>query len=151
MNNDPLAMLGWREWLTLPALGLDTIKCKVDTGARTSALHAYYLEPFEEAGVRRVRFRVHPVQGRTDISCECVADVVDQRAVTDSGGHREDRFVIQTPVRLGNLEWPIEITLTNRDNMRFRMLLGRTAINGRFAVDPASSYLQGKGPAKDAS
>lgn len=149
MGKDPLPLLGWREWLTLPELGLNMLKCKVDTGARTSALHAYYVEPFEEDGVRRVRFGVHPVQGRSDICQECVADIVDQRPVTDSGGHREDRLVIRTPVRVGVHEWPIEITLTNRDTMRFRMLLGRTAINHRFSVDPASSYLQGKGPAKD--
>lgn len=146
MSEADLPLLGWREWLTLPALGLPPMKCKVDTGARTSALHAYYLEPYEEDGVRMVRFGVHPIQGRTDVWHDCVAPVVDQRPVTDSGGHREQRLVISTPVRLGGHEWPIEITLTSRDNMRFRMLLGRTAINGRFAVDPAASYQQGKPP-----
>ena len=149
MSEPDLPLLGWREWLMLPALGLPPIKCKVDTGARTSALHAYYLEPYEEDGVRMVRFGVHPIQGRSDVWHDCVAPVVDQRPVTDSGGHREQRFVITTPVRLGKREWPIELTLTSRDNMRFRMLLGRTAIIGRFAVNPADSYLQGRGPAKE--
>jgi hypothetical protein len=151
MTEAVLPLLGWREWLALPQLGLSHIKCKVDTGARTSALHTYFLEPFEEDGVRKVRFGVHPLQGRTDVFKECVADVLDQRAVTDSGGHCEERFVIRTPVIVSGREWPIEITLTNRDNMRFRMLLGRTAIEGLFAVDPAASYLQGNGPGKHKS
>lgn len=149
MTNNNLPLLGWREWLTMPHLNLPPIKCKVDTGARTSALHAYYVEPFDEDGAHKVRFGVHPMQGSTDTCIECVADIVDRRPVTDSGGHREERVVIRTPIRLGDQEWPIEITLTSRDNMRFRMLLGRTAINSRFAVDPAASYLQGKAPAKD--
>jgi len=149
MADASLPPLGWREWLALPALDLPYIKCKVDTGARTSALHTYFLEPFEERGMRMVRFGVHPVQGRSDVFRECTAEVVDQRPVTDSGGHSEQRLVIRTPVQLGQQQWPIEITLTSRDNMRFRMLLGRTAINGRFVVDPAASYLQGQGPTED--
>lgn len=139
-----LIALGWREWAALPELGIRRLKCKVDTGARTSALHAFFVEEFREQGQRRLRFGVHPFQRRVDKETICEADIIDRRRVVDSGGHAEMRYVIQTEVEIGKHRWPIELTLTDRDTMRFRMLLGRTAIENRFVVDPAQSFLVGK-------
>lgn len=136
-----LPVLGWREWASLPELRIARIKCKVDTGARTSALHTFFIEPVREHGRERVRFGIHPYQGRTDIRRVCTADVLDERMVADSGGHRERRVFIRTPIVLGDESWPIDLSLTNRDTMRFRMLLGRTGIEGRFLVDPSTSYV----------
>lgn len=136
--------LGWREWVDLPELGLAGIKAKVDTGARTSALHAFEVSPFEQDGRKRVEFRMHPNQHDNDTVVVCVADVVDQRVVKDSGGHPEERWVIRTPLTVGDRTWPVEITLTARDDMLFRMLIGRTAIKGRAVVDPGRSYLTGR-------
>jgi hypothetical protein len=136
--------VGWREWVSLPELGIDIIKAKVDTGARTSALHAFSLELFEENNKKRIRFDIHPIQHNTDKIVTCVADVVDLRWVSDSGGHREERYVIHTPVIVGENSWPIEITLTERDTMLFRMLLGRSAIRKRFVVNPGRSFLTKK-------
>lgn len=134
--------IGWEEWVALPELGLPAIKAKVDTGARTSALHAYFVELYRAGRVQRVRFGVHPIPRRADIAVVCAARVVDQRVVTSSNGTRETRYVIATSIRIGDREWPIEVTLTNRDAMSYRMLLGRQAIGEGILVDPASSFRQ---------
>lgn len=143
-DSHDLMILGWREWVGLPDLGIRQVKAKVDTGARTSALHAFELRPFEEGGRERIEFSIHPVQKDLETVITCVADIVDQRVVTDSGGHKEERYVIASTVTVGQHVWPIEMTLTGRDDMRFRMLLGRTAIKGRAVVDPGRSYIVGK-------
>ena len=139
-----LVTIGWREWVALPDLGLHAIKAKVDTGARTSALHAFLIEPYTDQGVDMLRFLIHPIQHNQDFSVECHTQVHDFREVTDSGGHREMRYVIRSQVAIGQASWPIELTLTNRDTMRFRMLLGRKAMENRFVVDPKASYVNGK-------
>ncbi|MES1939758.1 hypothetical protein T5B8_05931 [Salinisphaera sp. T5B8] len=139
------AVIGWREWVSLPALGIDWIKAKIDTGARTSALHTFQLDVEHEHGAKVARFGVHPFQRDNDTITWCQAPVVDERSVRDSGGHQEWRFVIETPVRMAQREWPIEITLTARDTMLFRMLLGRTAMRC-LRVDPLASFLTGRPP-----
>lgn len=137
-------IIGWREWVGLPALGIERIKAKVDTGARTSALHAFSLQPFTEDGKNKIRFDIHPLQHNTHMIITCVADVVDKRMVTDSGGHEEERYVIETMLSIAGQTWPIEITLTERENMLFRMLLGRSALRKRFIVNPARSFVTTK-------
>lgn len=137
------AELGWREWLALPELGVDRIKVKVDTGARSSSLHAFEIRRFRRDGVVHVRFKVHPVQKEVSTVVEAEAELLDMRKVRSSTGVQTLRPVILTDVELMGERWPVELNLVRRDLMGFRMLLGRAAIRGRFLVDPGRSFLAG--------
>lgn len=143
-ERDRLPTIGWREWLALPGMGVTHIKAKVDTGARTSALHAFELERFERDGKAMVRFEAHPLQRDTSVRIPVEAELADRRAVRSSSGDQTLRPVVRTEIRLMEQRWEIELTLIRRDPMGFRMLLGRQAIRGRFLVDPDRSYLAGK-------
>jgi hypothetical protein len=145
---EPTTIIGWKEWIVLPELGIPAVKAKIDTGARTSAMHIFSLEEFQSGGRRMVRFGIHPLQRRKDVECFCEAPVLELRRVKDSGGHYEKRYVIQTTAKLGAVSWPIDITLTNRDPMLFRMLMGRKAVENRFLIHPGRSYLTGRRLAK---
>lgn len=138
--------IGWREWLALPDLGAEWIKCKVDTGARSSSLHAFDIEHFDRDGTRWVSFEIHPWQGSAMDAVRTEAPLADLRSVKSSSGQSEERPVIRSRVVLCGLEYEIDLTLTLRDEMGFRMLLGREALRTRFLVDPGRSYLAGKPP-----
>jgi hypothetical protein len=137
-------IVGWREWVSLPGLGVPWIKAKVDTGARTSALHAFDLEEVERDGERWVRYSVHPWQGSDEDAVACESRVVDRREVRSSSGHAEERYVVQLDVSMGGQEVDAEVTLSKRDEMGFRMLVGREALCQGFLVDPSGSYLGGR-------
>lgn len=136
-------VLGWREWVALPQLAISHIKAKVDTGAKTSALHAYYVEQYERDGKAWVRFGIHPEQSSTGNGVHCDAPVKEMRMVTDSGGHAEMRPVIETILMVEDQQRLIELTLTDRETMRFRMLLGRSALKRHYVVDSSKSFLLG--------
>ncbi|MBF0161833.1 MAG: ATP-dependent zinc protease [Magnetococcales bacterium] len=135
---------GWREWVGLPTWGVARIKAKLDTGARTSALHGVDIRAFRQGGIRYVRFKLYPSQHSCEGEQVCVAPVLDRRAVRNSSGIKSYRYVVLTLLRMGAREWPIELTLTDRARMGFRLLIGRTAIRKRFLVDPGASFLQGE-------
>lgn len=143
MSNTP-SLLGWREWVGLPELNLAKIKAKVDTGARSSAIHAFELDPYKKNGENWIMFAIHPEQNNTDIVIECHAPIKDRRIVSDSGGHKQHRYVIETPLVIGQSIITAEVTLTNRDSMMFRMLLGRTAIRDHYLIAADQSFLQGE-------
>lgn len=136
-------LIGWREWVALPDIHLPAVKAKLDTGAKTSSLHAFDVKPYSERGRLKVSFRVHPLNGHPDVSVKCVADVVDYRLVSDSGGHREKRYVILTHLQIGELKFPIEVTLANRESMTHKMLIGRAAMK-HLMIDPSRAFLLGK-------
>lgn len=142
----PPPVIGWREWVSLPQLGVDTLRAKVDTGARTAALHAFGLETFERDGVTFARFAVHPDHRKPGPAVVAEAPILDERSIKNSGGLAEDRFVISTRIVIGTHKFNAEVTLTRRDEMGFAMLLGRQTIRRRFLVDPGRSYLIGTPP-----
>ncbi len=141
-----LPTIGWREWITLPALGIAAVKAKVDTGARSSAIHAFDLERFDQNDKPMLRFKVHPFQRDRHKTITTEAELLEDRQVRSSNGQTEHRPVIRTPIQLNGQEWLIELTLTNRDVMGFRMLLGRQAVRHRFLIDAGGSYLQSQPP-----
>jgi hypothetical protein len=136
-----LITLGWRERLALPQLGIGMLKAKLDTGARSSSLHVDTLESFERDGVTWLRFSIH-VSRRQPVDVHCEAPALDRRTVTDTGGRRTERWFIRSEVELAGQTFDVDINLTNRRHMLFPLLLGRSALNGRFAVDPSLSYTQ---------
>ncbi|TWU56895.1 hypothetical protein Poly51_28130 [Rubripirellula tenax] len=142
----PLVIMGWREWVRLPDLKIGHIKAKIDTGARSSSLHAFEIEPFDKSGVPWVRFQVHPIQRRDDFTVHCEAEVHDVRKIRSSSGSASNRFVILTPVLWMGETWTVELTLADRTKMGFRMLVGREAVRGRMLVDPSRSYFGGRPP-----
>lgn len=138
-------IVGWREWLTLPELGIPGIKAKVDTGAKTSAIHAFEVDVYKQDDIEYVRFKIHPVFRKKSIEIECVAPLVDRRMVRDSGGHQEERLVIRSTAQLGEFRLEADFTLTSRDDMRFPMLLGRRALESEhLLVDVTKSYVHGR-------
>jgi hypothetical protein len=136
--------IGWREWVAFPDFGVDRIKAKIDTGARSSAMHAWNIQEFEQNGETWVKFEAHPDQRSNQRRLACAAEVVEKRKIRSSSGHHELRYVVKAKLEIANEVRVIELTLTNRDEMGFRVLLGRTALSGYYIVDPGRSYLIGK-------
>ncbi len=143
---DKMNIVGWREWVSLPQLGISRIKAKIDTGARSSALHAFDIEIFRRQRTDWVRFRVHPLQRNTRSTVVSEAKLLEYRTVKSSGGHETVRPLILTQLSMLNQTWEIELTLASRDTMGFRMLLGRQALRGHLLVDPGRSYYGGNPP-----
>lgn len=142
MTTAPHLTFGWEEWIALPDLGLPAISAKIDTGARTSSLHASEIELFGPAAKPKVRFMITPIAGRDDLAIACSADVIDRREVTSSNGEAELRYVISTALSVGGQKWPIEVTLSDRSSMNSRMLLGRQALTDDISISPTERHLQ---------
>ncbi|KAA3664550.1 MAG: ATP-dependent zinc protease [Chloroflexi bacterium] len=143
-RNTNLPIIGWREWVGLPDFGIKAIKVKVDTGARSSSLHAYGMEVFERDGAQWVRFQIQPIQRKSNKTEQLEVKVLEFRSVRSSSGRAAIRPVIIANVELLGITWPVELTLARRTKMGFRMLLGREAIRRRFFVDTGNSYYGGK-------
>jgi ribosomal protein S6--L-glutamate ligase len=138
-------VLGWEEWIALPSLGVPAIKAKIDTGAKTSALHAEGIEPYRVGRLEYVRFKIRPAPRRSHICIDCAAPVLDNRSITSSNGIPEDRYIIRTDLTVSGRTWPIEVSLSDRRDMNYRMLLGRQALqSGDTLIDPGASFLQPK-------
>jgi len=138
-------IVGWKEWVALPDLGIDALQCKVDTGAKNSAIHAFEVNEFKKGNESWVRFYIHLDEDDLSKVQTCEALIKDTRSVTDSGGNSTERYFIETTLEIGNLKYVIPVSLTNRDTMAFKMLLGRTALRkARLLVNPKKSFLQGK-------
>lgn len=144
LKNKNLPVIGWREWVALPELGIETIKVKVDSGARSSSLHAFDVHTFDRDGRQWVRFKVHPLQRSQEKKIVVEAEVLEFRSVKSSSGVAKMRPVIMVEIEFLGERWPVELTLASRDNMGFRMLLGREAFRGRFLVDAGNSYYGGR-------
>lgn len=139
-------LAGWREWVSLPTIGVPWVKAKLDTGARSSSIHAFDLEDLERDGERWARFRIQPWQRSEADALQCECPVLDVREVRSSSGHAEERLVVAMDLVLMGRTVAAEMTLANRDEMGFRMLVGREALRQGFAVDPGRSYLGGRPP-----
>jgi len=150
-RGQPPGVVGWREWVTLPGLGIDRVKAKIDTGARSSSLHAYDMKRFRRRGVSMIRFKVHPIQREFRTVVEAEAELIDLRKVRSSSGVQTLRPVIATPLELGGRSWNIEVTLVRRDEMGFRMLLGRQALRKHLLVDPGRSFIVSTSPSQTRS
>lgn len=138
-------IIGWKEWFAFEELGLPAINGKIDTGAKTSSLHAFNIDTFVKNGREFVEFQIHPLQKNQKIIRTCIAPIIDHRYVSDSGGKKEKRYVIESEIFIGEIKTKIEITLANRDSMTFRMLLGREALKKmNMVVDVSKSFAQGK-------
>lgn len=137
-----LELIGWKEFVTLPQLKVERVKAKIDTGARSSAIHAFNIEEFSKNGIKIIRFQIHPIQRNDEKIITTEAELLEYRQIRNSGGVAQLRPVIKTNVMLGKQIWSIELSLTNRDEMGFRMLLGRQAVRNKFLVNPGKSFLQ---------
>lgn len=141
-RNLPIA--GWNETASLPEFGVEAIRVKLDTGAKTSTLHAFNIETFKKSGKTWLKFEIHPLQFNDNHIISCEAPLVDLRNIKSSNGQKEKRYIISSLIKIGDYAWPIEITLTNRDEMNYRMLLGRTAMQNKLIVDPHRTHLLSK-------